>query len=154
MAPLTHIEVGIFNIGHIFPVGRHDRSTPFLVVGLGPVTFLSPSLIGCPTIAREAIAGDALSLMRSRYSAYVTENEDYLRDTWAEENRPSGAIIEKKSPVKWVGLKIIGHQEHEDRATVEFIAQYKQNGRMQKLHEISRFIRKDAQWYYFDGTYF
>ena len=92
--------------------------------------------------------------MRSRYSAYVTENEDYLRETWAEENRPSGTIIEKNSPVKWVGLKIIGHQEHEDRATVEFIAQYTQNGRMQKLHEISRFIRKDAQWYYFDGTYF
>lgn len=107
-----------------------------------------------PYLTGEAIAGDALSLMRSRYSAYVTENEDYLRDTWVEENRPSGAIIEKKSPVKWVGLKIIGHQEHEDRATVEFIAQYKQNGRMQKLHEISRFIRKDAQWYYFDGTYF
>ena len=48
--------------------------------------------------------------MRSRYSAYVTENEDYLRETWAEENRPSETIIEKNSHLKWVGLKIIGHQ--------------------------------------------
>lgn len=92
--------------------------------------------------------------MRSRYSAYVTENEAYLRDTWVEENRPSGAIIDRHSPIKWIDLKILGHQEHEDRATVEFIARYKQNGRLQKLHEISRFIRKGTQWYYFDGTYF
>lgn len=107
-----------------------------------------------PYLDGDAFAADALSLMRSRYSAYVTENEAYLRDTWAEENRPSGTIIERRSPVKWVGLKILGHQEHGDRATVEFIASYKQNGRMQKLHEISRFIKKDAQWYYFDGTFF
>lgn len=92
--------------------------------------------------------------MRSRYSAYVTENEPYLRETWIDENRPSGTIIEKNSPVKWLGLKIIRHQEHENRAVVEFIASYKQNGRMQKLHEISRFIKKNEQWYYFDGTFF
>lgn len=107
-----------------------------------------------PYLTGNAIAKDALTLMRSRYSAYVAGNEDYLRETWSEENRPSGTIIEKNSPVKWIGLKIISHQEHEDRATVEFIARYKQNGRMQKLHEISRFIRKDSQWYYFDGTFF
>lgn len=92
--------------------------------------------------------------MRSRYTAYVLEDEDYLRSTWAEENRPTGTIIEKKQPTKWEGLKILGHQEHEDRATVEFIARYKINGRMQKLHEISRFAKENSQWFYFDGTFF
>ena len=116
----------------------------------------NPSFEDCckSYLTGSAIAEDALTLMRSRYSAFVAGNEDYLRETWSEENRPSGTIIEKNSPVKWIGLKIISHQELEDRATVEFIARYKQNGRMQKLHEISRFIKKDSQWYYFDGTFF
>ena len=99
-------------------------------------------------------ASTALALMRSRYSAFVTGNEDYLRDTWLAENRPSGTIIEKKDPVKWVGLKIIRHQELGDRATVEFIASYKRNGRMMKLHENSLFIRENGRWYYVDGTFF
>ena len=116
----------------------------------------NPSFEDCckPYLTGDATAKDALSLMRSRYSAYVTENEPYLRETWVDENRPSGTIIEKNSPVIWLGLKIIRHQEHENRAVVEFIASYKQNGRMQKLHEISRFIKKNEQWYYFDGTFF
>lgn len=116
----------------------------------------NPSFENCckPYLTGIAIAKDALSLMRSRYSAYVTENENYLRETWVDENRPSGSIIEKNSPVKWIGLKIIRYQEHEDRAVVEFIARYKQNGRIQKLHEISRFIKKEERWYYSDGTFF
>ena len=116
----------------------------------------NPSYEDCckPYLTGKAAAEDALTLMRSRYSAYVTGNEEYLRNTWSEENRPSGTIIEKNSPTKWIDLKIIGHGENEDRATVEFIARYKRNGRMQKLHEISRFVKKDSQWYYFDGTLF
>ena len=107
-----------------------------------------------PYLDGEAMPPDALSLMRSRYSAYVTENEAYLRDTWVEENRPSGTLIAKNAATQWVSLTLIRQQEHEDRATVEFIARYKQNGRMQKLHEISRFIKKNGQGYYFDGTIF
>ncbi|MGN0919015.1 MAG: YchJ family protein [Oxalobacter sp.] len=99
-------------------------------------------------------APTALALMRSRYSAFVTGNEAYLRETWLAENRPSGVIIEKKDPVKWVGLKILRHQELGDRATVEFIASYKRNGRMMALHENSLFIRENGHWYYVDGTFF
>ena len=107
-----------------------------------------------PYLEGMAFPPDAVSLMRSRYTAYVLENEEYLRSTWAEENRPSGTIIEKKQTTKWIGLKILRHQEHEDRATVEFIARYKVNGRMQKLHEISRFVKEDSLWFYHDGTFF
>lgn len=99
-------------------------------------------------------APTALDLMRSRYSAFVTGNEDYLRETWLAKNRPSGTIIEKKDPIKWVGLKVLNHQELGDRATVEFIASYKKNGRMMKLHENSLFIKEDDRWYYVDGTFF
>lgn len=116
----------------------------------------NPSYADCcrPYLEGKALPPDAVSLMRSRYTAYVLEDEEYLRSSWSEENRPSGTIIEKNQPTKWIGLKILGHQEHEDRATVEFIARYKINGRMQKLHEVSRFVKEDAQWFYFDGTFF
>lgn len=116
----------------------------------------NPSYANCcqPYLEGKALPPDPVSLMRSRYTAYVLENEEYLRSTWAEENRPSGMIIEKRQPTKWVSLKILRHQEHEDRGTVEFIASYKLNGRMQKLHEISRFVKEGSQWVYFDGTYF
>ena len=55
----------------------------------------NPSFEDCckPYLTGDATAKDALSLMRSRYSAYVTENEPYLRETWVDENRPSGTII-------------------------------------------------------------
>ncbi len=114
------------------------------------------SFEGCcgPYLEGKAPAPTALALMRSRYSAFVTGNEDYLRETWLAKNRPSGRIIDKKDPVKWVGLKIVSHQELEDRATVEFIASYKRNGRMMKLHENSLFIKEDDRWYYVDGTFF
>ncbi len=107
-----------------------------------------------PYLDGEIEAPTALALMRSRYSAFVVGNEKYLRDTWLAENRPAGAIIDKKDLTKWVGLKILGHQELEDRATVEFIANYKRNGRMLKLHENSRFIKQEGRWYYVDGTFF
>ena len=107
-----------------------------------------------PYLEGEVPAPTALALMRSRYSAFVLGNEGYLRETWLAKNRPSGTIIEKKDPVKWAGLKIIRHQELGDRATVEFIASYKRNGRMMKLHENSLFIREDGHWYYVDGTFF
>ena len=125
-------------------------------VALTPCPCGNPSYADCcqPYLDGKVLPPDAVSLMRSRYTAYVFENEEYLRDTWVEENRPSGTIIEKKQPAKWIGLKILRHQEHEERATVEFIARYKVNGRMQKLHEISRFVKEDSRWYYFDGTFF
>ena len=36
--------------------------------------------------------------------------------------------------------------------TVEFVARYRLGGgRAQRQHEISRFVREGARWYYVDG---
>ena len=40
-----------------------------------------------------------------------------------------------------------------DRDTVEFVARYKVNGRAQRLHEVSRFVREDGRWFYLDGSF-
>ena len=97
------------------------------------------------------LAPTAEALMRSRYSAYVLDLTDYLRDTWHPRTRPT--IIEPNPPrLKWLGLEVRQHTlQDADHASVEFVARSKLGGRAQRLHETSRFVREDGRWYYVDG---
>lgn len=99
-------------------------------------------------------AETAEMLMRSRYSAYVKENESYLKKTWHKETRPENIELEPK--IKWVRLRIKNTTEggiDDEQGSVEFIATYKINGRALQLHEISRFRRSDGRWVYLDGEH-
>ena len=94
---------------------------------------------------------DALHLMRSRYTAFVLENEAYLKHTWQEDVRPSS--VEFDVGAKWLGLDIknfvvTGLQAGQDTAEVEFVARVRVGGRAHRLHERSRFVCKDGQWLY------
>ena len=97
------------------------------------------------------IPENALELMRSRYTAYVLGNENYLKATWYISSRPFGKLLDKNTSIKWINLKIISHKQDNKWGEVEFIAQYKINGKAQKLHEKSRFVKEDDRWYYLDG---
>ena len=95
-------------------------------------------------------APSAADLMRSRYSAYATNNEAYLLNTWHESTRPQ--TIELGEDTKWLGLEVKRHVELEEaRAEVEFVARYRIQGKGHRLHEISQFVRTDGVWYYIDG---
>lgn len=89
--------------------------------------------------------------MRSRYSAFVLDELDYLLDTWHSSTRP--ASLEPNAPgTKWLGLDVRRHMlQDNDHATVEFVARFRQNGRASRQHEISRFVREDGRWFYVDG---
>ena len=90
--------------------------------------------------------------MRSRYSAYVKENESYLRNTWHPDTRPES--IEFEPAIKWTRLRIKNTDKggvKDEQGTVEFIATYKSNGRAFQLHEVSRFVRNNGDWVYLDG---
>lgn len=90
--------------------------------------------------------------MRSRYSAYVLGIGDYLLATWHAQTRPA-FVDADRSGVRWLGLEVRGHQQQDDtRATVEFVARSKLDGRAQRLHEISRFERVGGTWFYLDGV--
>jgi SEC-C motif-containing protein len=95
----------------------------------------------------------AEQLMRSRYSAFVLKNENYLLATWHPDTRPANGLT-LDSSIHWLGLRIIkarsGCQE-DKQGTVEFIASYKLNGRVETLHEKSRFENCASQWFYIDG---
>ena len=94
---------------------------------------------------------DALHLMRSRYTAFVLENEAYLLHTWQKTNRPSNLKFD--AGAKWLGLDIkdfvtTGLQEGQETAEVEFVARVRVAGKATRLHERSRFVCQDGQWLY------
>jgi len=98
-------------------------------------------------------APDAERLMRSRYSAYVLKNEQYLLATWHPDTRPA-ALDLQRDPSKWLGLEIKKYSISDDaHATVEFVARYKLGGRAHRLHEISQFVLANGQWLYMDGEF-
>ncbi len=99
-------------------------------------------------------APDAEALMRSRYSAYVQRDEAYLRATWDPATAPGEPLFEADGGPKWIGLTVLRHQiTAPDEAVVEFVARCRVGGRAQRLHEISRFVRRDGRWYYVAGDH-
>jgi SEC-C motif domain protein len=94
---------------------------------------------------------DALHLMRSRYTAFVLENEAYLKHTW--QAALGLATLEFEVGAKWLGLDIkdfvsTGLQDGQATAEVEFVARVRLGGKAKRLHERSRFVCEEGQWRY------
>jgi SEC-C motif domain protein len=102
----------------------------------------------CEPLHQQRNAATPEALMRSRYSAYALGRIDYLLATWHPSTAPGDLEL---GPTKWLGLQVIEAQEQGDAGVVEFIATYKVSGRLQRLHEVSRFVRESGQWLYIDG---
>ena len=103
-------------------------------------------------LASNEIAPNAEALMRSRYTAYTLLEEDYLLVTWHSSTRPASLGLSKEVPAKWLGLDVKRHElQDNEHAIVEFVARYKVNGRAQRLHEVSNFVREEGRWFYVDG---
>ena len=92
--------------------------------------------------------------MRSRYSAYVLNLEDYLLATWHGSTRPAAGTLQLNDGVRWLGLKVLRFDPSApDRAQVEFVAKFKQGGfSATKLHECSDFVFEDGRWFYLTGV--
>ncbi len=98
------------------------------------------------------MAKTAETLMRSRYTAYVLRREDYLLATWHTTTRPEILALSDHQQNQWLGLTVRLHDAFApDRAVVEFVARYKQNGKAYRLHERSRFVFEQGRWFYVDG---
>ncbi len=98
------------------------------------------------------IVSTAETLMRSRYTAYTLMREDYLLATWHPSTRPATLGLAQEVSTKWIGLEVKRHElQDAEHAIVEFVARHKANGRAQRLHEVSRFVREAGRWFYVDG---
>lgn len=97
----------------------------------------------------EAEAPTAEQLMRSRYSAFVMHDADYLLRTWHEDTRPDR--LELDNALQWRRLDIVSTRRGgplDTEGIVEFKAYFRDGGGRGVQHETSRFVRRDRRWYY------
>jgi len=99
-------------------------------------------------------APTAETLMRSRYSAYVLQNANYLLATWHKSTRPKELDFSQET-LQWQKLEILHTKKGgrtDDKGKVEFNAFYLQDGQTRLMHEISRFKKLAGKWFYVDGV--
>jgi SEC-C motif-containing protein len=102
-----------------------------------------------PLLNQGRNASTAEALMRSRYTAFVLQNEDYLRYSWHPDNCPK--IVHLNENIIWLGLKIkntVAGGVSDETGEVEFVARSKINGKASRLHENSQFTRFENRWVY------
>lgn len=105
-----------------------------------------------PLISGKRTAMTAEVLMRSRYTAYVVKDVDYLLKTWHSSTRP--ASIDFRAVPQWTSLHIVSKEagnESDSNGTVEFKATSLSQSKIILLHEKSRFVKERDQWLYVDG---
>lgn len=110
----------------------------------------------CGPLHAGAPAPDAEALMRSRYSAYVREDADYLLRSWHASTRPGELSFDapKAQRPTWLKLDVVRHAATgADSAEVEFVARYRiGGGSVVRMREHSRFVREDGHWFYLDAA--
>lgn len=108
----------------------------------------------CGLLHAGAPAESAEALMRSRYTAYVRGDRDYLLATWHPRTRPEMLELDEPANARtqWLGLEIKRYRQLDaTHAEVAFVARYRVGGgRAVRMHELSRF-EFEGRWYYVDG---
>ncbi|SDP70199.1 SEC-C motif-containing protein [Arthrobacter sp. ok909] len=101
----------------------------------------------------DAEAPTAEQLMRSRYSAFVVRDEEYLLRTWHPTTRPAELGLD--AGMQWRRLDILSTSRGgplDSEGAVEFAAHYRHDGERGVQRETSRFVREGRRWYYLDGV--
>jgi len=101
-------------------------------------------------------ASTAEELMRSRYSAFVKANGEYLNKSHHSSTRPNSKkqikeIVAWAKSVTWIKLEIIGTKKgllNDLEGTVEFKAYFIEGGIVKTIHENSKFVRENKHWVY------
>ncbi|MBL7003020.1 MAG: SEC-C domain-containing protein [Gammaproteobacteria bacterium] len=124
---------------------KHNQSCP-----CGSVKQLKDCCL--PIIEQHQVANSPEQLMRSRFTAFYLQHVVWLNASWSLSTRPQ--TINFENDLKWLDLKIIDAQIiSADKGTVEFEARYLKNGKINAIHENSRFIKENNLWVYTDGDY-
>lgn len=93
-------------------------------------------------------AKTALELMRSRYSAYVLYNGQYLYDTCSAKLQKIEDIKAiQEQDIDWIGLKIESFSDYE----VTFMAYYREDNKIKVMKEHSFFILESEKLKYDRG---
>jgi len=100
----------------------------------------------------------AEATMRSRYSAFVKGEIDYIYDSHNPDTRGEVNKEEIKTwseNSEWQGLDILDVQkglETDEVGRIEFVAHYAVEEEELDHQEVADFIKKDGRWYFHDGV--
>ena len=103
-------------------------------------------------------APTAEALMRSRYTAYSRSEVDYIVHTTHPQQRKQDSendIRQWAQKSVWHGLNVLnvdGGAAEDAAGTVEFIAQYSENGERIDHHEVAQFKKENGTWFFWDGA--
>ncbi|MFN8390745.1 MAG: YchJ family protein [Bdellovibrionota bacterium] len=118
----------------------------------------NPSFDECckPHLAGTTFPKTAEALMRSRYSAYVKGEIEYLGQTLHPNERfgfDRKAAKDWAESSEWLGLEIkkARGSEGDQQGVVEFIARFRQDGVEHAHHEISQFKKLNGRWFFVNG---
>lgn len=99
-------------------------------------------------------AKTAEQLMRSRYSAFVRADGDYLMQSHHSTTRPlkeKKAIVKWAKSVSWIRLEVLETLKGkvgDTEGTVTFNAYFYENGEVNVIHEKSAFVKENGNWMY------
>jgi SEC-C motif domain protein len=108
-------------------------------------------------LSGNALAPTPSQLMRSRYSAFVMKDADYLIKTWHPSCEPQEfrqSLEQSFTTTEWLGLTLFAADDGKspDEGYVSFVARFCEHNKSSALIERSRFLKENGQWYYIDGT--
>jgi SEC-C motif domain protein len=107
-----------------------------------------------PYIQGAQKAPTAEALMRSRYTAYVQENIDYLKETLTPAQQADFSAEDTRKWAReseWLGLEVRATEKggaEDEQGKVEFAAHFNANGQKQTHYETALFEKVDGQWRY------
>ena len=96
------------------------------------------------------------ALMRSRYTAYTQANIGYIAKTMkapAADRFDAKSASDWASRVQWIKLEVKAASTKATKGFVEFIAYFKEQGKLKTIHERSEFHLIENSWYYVNGKH-
>lgn len=92
-------------------------------------------------------------LMRSRYSAFVLKEYEYLIATHHSDylNGLTAQALAQSEEPSWLSLDILSTRSRGQSGEVCFQAWYRDGGELDAIHECSAFECVDGRWFYTQG---
>lgn len=98
------------------------------------------------------VADTAEDLMRSRYTAHVVEEWDYLVQTrHPDERKDLKDLAIANEGIEWKKLEVYQSQKGgpgDTEGEVTYAATYEKDGKTETLQETAVFSKEEGQWYY------
>ncbi|WP_256870915.1 YchJ family protein [Shewanella sp. Scap07] len=103
-----------------------------------------------------SLANNPETLMRSRYSAFVLQQHQYLIDTHHGDylGGLTKQVLDGQEPTQWIGLQVISSANQQTKGSVTFQAWYLAEHGLDAIHEQSDFVFEQQRWWYTSGKQF